>query len=287
MQEVFDKFAPLTVDVAKEVEKIKAKVSEYKNEEVYKTLFSLIDLTTLNSTDTYGKVETMAKKVNEFGQNFSNIPNVAAICVYPSLVPVVREHLTVESVNIASVTAGFPASQTFLEVKNFETKMAVERGADECDIVISIGEFFEKKYSTVYNEVKEIKRACGEAHLKTILETGALEDVDSIYKASMLSIDAGSDFIKTSTGKMEPAATLEAVYVMCIAIKEWYQKTGVKIGIKPAGGISTPEDAISYYLVVKEILGEEWINPELFRIGASRLANNLLTEITGSEVNYF
>ena len=287
MQEVFDKFAPLTVDVAKEVEKIKAKVSEYKNEEVYKTLFSLIDLTTLNSTDTYGKVETMAKKVNEFGQNFSNIPNVAAICVYPSLVPVVREHLTVELVNIASVTAGFPASQTFLEVKNFETKMAVERGADECDIVISIGEFFEKKFSTVYNEVKEIKGACGEAHLKTILETGALEDADSIYKASMLSIDAGSDFIKTSTGKMEPAATLEAVYVMCIAIKEWYQKTGVKIGIKPAGGISTPEDAISYYLVVKEILGEEWINPELFRIGASRLANNLLTEITGSEVNYF
>ncbi len=287
MQKVFDKFAPLNVDVAKELEKIQLKVSENKNNEVYTKIFSLIDLTTLNSTDTYSKVEQFTKNVNEFNVNFPDMPNVAAICVYPSLVPVVREHLKIDSVNIAAVTAGFPASQTFLDVKVFENKVTLERGADECDIVISIGEFFEKKYETVYNEIHEIKKSCGSAHLKTILETGALGDVDSIYKASALAIDAGSDFIKTSTGKMDPAASLEAVYVMCVAIKEWYAKTGVKIGLKPAGGIATPDEAVQYYTVVKEMLGEEWLNPELFRIGASRLANNLLTEITGSEVSYF
>lgn len=257
-----------------------------QNESVYKTCFSCIDLTTLSVTDTKEQVAGMTNKVNNFKANFPNIPNVGAICVYPSLVPVVKERLN-EDIAIASVAAGFPASQTFIEVKIAETSMAVMEGATEIDIVIPVGKFLEGELEELKEEIQEIKAACRNAHLKVILETGALQDPNSIYKASILSIASGADFIKTSTGKIPQAATPDAAYVMCTAIKDYYTKTGEKIGFKPAGGIVTTEDAVKYYTIVKSVLGEEWLNSKLFRIGASRLANNLLSEITKTEVNYF
>jgi deoxyribose-phosphate aldolase len=228
----------------------------------------------------------MVEKVNNFKATYPQLPNVAAICVYPALVPVVKEYLT-ENVGIASVAAGFPASQTFIEVKIAETAMAVLEGATEIDIVISIGKFLEGNYEEVHEEITEIKSSCRDAHLKVILETGALKNASNIKKASILAMNAGADFIKTSTGKIPVAATVEATYIMCHAIKEWHQKTGLKVSYKPAGGIVTTEDAVKHYTLVKEILGNEWLNNTRFRFGASRLANNLLSSIEGKEVKYF
>lgn len=256
------------------------------NVEVYKQCLSQIDLTSLNGTDTDAEIISMVKKVNEFKNAFPLLPNVGAICVYPALVPVVKEHLK-EPIGIAAVSAGFPASQTFIEIKVAETAMAVMEGATEIDVVISIGKFLEGKYEEVYEELSEIKSACREAHLKVILETGALQSGSNIKKASIIAMSAGADFIKTSTGKIPVAATLDATYVMCNAIKEWHEKTGVKVAYKPAGGIVTTEDAVKHYTLVKTILGEEWLNNTMFRFGASRLANNLLTSIEGREVKYF
>ena len=256
------------------------------NVEVYKKCLNLIDLTSLNSTDTHAEIISMTEKVNGFKSKFPELPNVAAICVYPALVQVVKENLK-ENIGIAAVSAGFPSSQTFIEVKIAETAMAVLEGATEIDVVISIGKFLEGKYEEVYEELTEIKAACRDAHLKVIIESGALQNVSNIKKASVLAMAAGADFIKTSTGKMPVAATLEATYVMCQAIKEWYGKTGVKVSYKPAGGISTTEEAVKHYTLVKSILGEEWLNNKMFRFGASRLANNLLTSINGTEVKYF
>ena len=263
-----------------------AKLEENKNEAVYKTCFNCIDLTSLNATDTYEGITAMMEKVNSFKNDFPEMPLVGAVCVYPSMVETTKNTLK-ENIGIASVSAGFPSSQTFLEVKVAETAMCVLEGATEIDIVISIGKFFSKDYQTVAEEISEIKTACRNAHLKVILETGALKTARDIKIASIISMEAGGDFIKTSTGKMEPAATLEAAYVMCQAIKDFYKKTGKKIGFKPAGGIVTTEDACKYYTIVKEVLGNEWLNNELFRIGASRLANNLLTSIYGKEIVYF
>ena len=263
-----------------------AHFSENDNKAVYKQCLNQIDLTSLNGTDTHAEIIAMVEKVNHFKTKFSHLPNVGAICVYPALVPVVREHLT-ENIGIAAVSAGFPASQTFIEIKVAETAMCVMEGATEIDVVISIGKFLEGNYEEVYEELSEIKAACREAHLKVILETGALQSASNIKKASILAMASGADFIKTSTGKIPVAATLEATYVMCHAIKEWNEKTGAKVSYKPAGGIVTTEDAVKHYTLVKEILGNEWLNNKMFRFGASRLANNLLSSIEGKEVKYF
>lgn len=265
---------------------IKENYESNNNIEVYKQCLNQIDLTSLNGTDTDSEIITMVEKVNNFKSYFPHLANVAAICVYPALVPVVRKHLT-EKIGIAAVSAGFPASQTFIEIKVAETAMAVMAGATEIDVVISIGKFLEAKYEEVYEELTEIKSSCRDAHLKVILETGALTTASNIKKASVLAMSAGADFIKTSTGKIPVAATLEATYVMCKAIKEWYEKTGVKVSYKPAGGIVTTEDAVKHYTIVKKILGDEWLTNTMFRFGASRLANNLLTSIEGKEIKYF
>lgn len=243
-----------------------------------KKVFSLIDLTTLDVADSKDKVEGLCKKVNTLNGTYPGIPNVAAICVYPNFVSLVKEKLAVPGVQIASVVGGFPASQTFLEIKTMEAKMTIGAGATEADMVISVGKLLEGDYQEVYNEIVAIKKAVGQAHLKVILETGALNP-DQIYTASLIAMEAGADFIKTSTGKISPAATPEAMIVMCLAIGEFQKKYNKKIGIKPAGGISTPEEAMVFYRIVREILGDDWLNNTLFRIGASRLASNLLEKI--------
>lgn len=275
-------------------EDVKAKVAqlladhfdENNNAEVWKQCLHQIDLTTLNGDDTTAKVEGMARKVNEFKKHFPNVPNVAAMCVYPALVETAHATLT-EPIGIAAVAAGFPASQTFIEVKVAEAAMAVQAGATEIDIVISVGKFLEGRYQEVYDEIAEIKAAIRSVHLKVILETGALKTAENIYKASILAMAAGADFIKTSTGKIAVNATPEATFVMCNAIRDWKEKTGSKVCFKPAGGVSTTEEAVQHYTIVKEVLGKEWLNNESFRFGASRLANNLLTSIVGSETKYF
>lgn len=259
---------------------------ENNTREVWMQCLNQIDLTTLNGEDTTEKVAGMAMKVNEFSEHFPDVPNVAAMCVYPALVATAYDTLT-EPIGIAAVAAGFPASQTFIEVKVAEAAMAVAAGATEIDIVISIGKFLEGNYQEVFDEISEIKAAIKDAHLKVILETGALKTAENIYKASLIAMAAGADFIKTSTGKIAVNATPEATYVMCHAIKDWQEKTGQKVCYKPAGGVSTTEEAVQHYTLVKEILGEDWLNNESFRFGASRLANNLLTSIMGKEVKYF
>jgi deoxyribose-phosphate aldolase len=259
----------------------------YNTFENKKLALSLIDLTTLNSTDTVERVKTFTEKVNRFPDEFPGLDNVAAICVYPNMVKTVDETLQQPEVNITSVSGGFPSSMTFTKVKVEETKLALKAGADEIDIVLALSHFLAENYQEAHNDIAAIKAVMGDAHLKVILETGALETPENIWKASLLAINAGADFIKTSTGKMSPAATPEAAYVMCLAIAFNYEQTGQKIGFKPAGGISTAEDALVYLSIVKEVLGDEWLNPKLFRIGASRLANNLLSDISEKEVKYF
>lgn len=248
---------------------------------------SLIDLTTLNSTDTEAKVHAFTEKVNEFPNQFPQLENVAAICVYPNMVKAVEETLQLPEVNIASVCGGFPSSMTFTSIKVEETKLAIKAGADEIDIVLALSHFLANDFEAADYDIRSIKECMGDKHLKVILETGALETPENIWKASMLAINAGANFIKTSTGKMSPAATPMAAYVMCLAIAFHYEQTGQKIGFKPAGGIVTPDDALIYLSIVKEVLGEEWLNPELFRLGASRLANNLLSDIFEKEISYF
>ncbi len=275
------------VEVKNNIDRILADNFESNNNvEVYKQCLSQIDLTSLNGTDTNAQIIAMCEKVNGFKAAYPHLPNVGAICVYPSMVPVVKENLK-EDIGIASVAAGFPSSMTFIEVKVAETAMAVAEGATEIDVVISIGKFLEGNFEEMYEELTELKAACRNAHLKVIIESGALQSVSNIKKASLIAMAAGADFIKTSTGKIPVAATLEATYLMCSAIKEWYEKTGVKVAYKPAGGIVTTEDAVKHYTIVKALLGEEWLNNKMFRFGASRLANNLLTSIEGREVVYF
>ena len=274
-------------EVKADIDRILSESFESNNNvEVYKQCLSQIDLTSLNGTDTDAQIIAMCEKVNGFKAAYPHLPNVGAICVYPSMVPVVKEYLK-EDIGIASVAAGFPSSMTFIEVKVAETAMAVAEGATEIDVVISIGKFLEGNFEEMYEELTELKAACRDAHLKVIIESGALQSASNIKKASLIAMAAGADFIKTSTGKIPVAATLEATYVMCSAIKEWYEKTGVKVAYKPAGGIVTTEDAVKHYTIVKALLGNEWLNNKMFRFGASRLANNLLTSIEGHEVTYF
>ena len=266
---------------------IASKVTANDTEEVKKFLFNCIDLTTLNTTDSDESVMLFSEKVNEFDDKFPDLKNVAAICVYPNFAAIVKNTLEVEEVNIACVSAGFPSSQTFPEIKVAETALAIADGANEIDIVIPVGKFLSGNYEDMCDEIEEIKSTCKESHLKVILETGALATASNIKKASILSMYAGADFIKTSTGKQQPAATPEAAYVMCEAIKEYHQKTGRKVGFKPAGGINTVHDALVYYSIVKEILGEEWLTNKLFRLGTSRLANLLLSDIKNEEIKFF
>ncbi len=263
---------------AKVQEIISKKFAENNTQDVYKLLYTCIDLTTLNTTDTKEDVWKFTEKVNNFEGSRPDIKNVAAICVYPNFAEVVKEALTAD-VKIACVSGGFPTSQTFPEVKVAETALAVANGADEIDIVLNLGLFLEENYEETCEEIDELKHACRDAHLKVILETGALKTASLIMKASVLSLYSGADFLKTSTGKVYDGATLEAAYVMCSAIKEYYGKTGRRVGFKASGGIATTEDAVKYYTIVKEVLGSEWCNNELFRIGASRLATNLLDSI--------
>ena len=265
---------------------LSAHFEENNTLEVYKRCFNSIDLTSLKETDTEEEIRSMVEKVNNFEENFPDIPNVGAICVFPAMVSTVKATLT-EPIGIAAVSAGFPASQTFIEVKVAETGMCVMEGATEIDVVISVGKFLAGKYDEVFEELTEIKSACRDAHLKVILETGALKTAANIKKASILAMAAGADFIKTSTGKIPVAATPESTFIMCSAIKEWNEKTGAKVGYKPAGGLATAEDAVKHYTLVKEILGDEWLNNKLFRFGASSLANKLLSSIRQEEVKYF
>ncbi len=244
-----------------------------------KTIMGLIDLTTLNISDTKNRIMDFCLKINRFHDVFPDIPNVAAICVYPSLVSVAHSYLKSKNVQIASVAGGFPASQTFLKIKILEVQLAVKSGATEVDIVLPVGKFLEKNYSGIYTEIKELKAAAGEAKLKVILETGVLPDFESVRKAAILAMDAGADFIKTSTGKVHPAAEPESFYIMVDAVLDFFHETGKIVGIKPAGGISTTEEAIVYYSIVKNTLGTKWLNSKFFRIGASRLANNILFKI--------
>jgi deoxyribose-phosphate aldolase len=262
-------------------------VAENNTLEVKKLIFNCLDLTTLKTEDSEESVLKFTERVNELDNEHPDLKNVAAICVYPNFAKIVSQSLEVESVNIACVSGGFPSSQTFTEVKVAETALALADGATEIDIVISVGKFLSGDYEGMCDEIEEIKSVCGEHHLKVILETGALKSADNIWKASILAMYSGADFIKTSTGKQEPAATPEAAYVMCQAIKAYYEKTGRKVGFKPAGGINSVNDALVYYTIVKEVLGKEWLNNELFRIGTSRLANLLLSEITGEDVKFF
>lgn len=272
---------------ARIAELIETKAAGNNTEEVKKFLFNCIDLTTLSSSDSDESVMHFTEKVNQFDDEFPDLKNVAAICVYPNFAPIVKDALEVDGVNIACVSGGFPSSQTFIEVKIAETAMAISQGANEIDIVISVGKFLSGAYEEMCDEIEELKAVCKDNHLKVILETGALKSASNIKKASILAMYSGADFIKTSTGKQQPAATPEAAYVMCEAIKEYYQKTGRKVGFKPAGGINTVNDAVVYYTIVKEVLGEEWLSNEWFRLGTSRLANLLLSEIKGEELKFF
>ena len=270
------------------VDKILAEnLKENMNEEVYKFLFNCIDLTTLRSTDSPRSVADFVERVNDFDNEHPEMKNVAAICVYPNFSQVVRTVLEVSDVDIACVAGCFPSSQSFLEVKVAEVALAVEGGADEIDIVLNLGNFLDGDYEEVCDEISELKHSCREARLKVILEAGALKTAANIKAASILSMYSGADFIKTSTGKEYPGADLQAAYVMCQCIKEYYEKTGRMVGFKPAGGVRTPEEAVSYYCIVKEVLGEQWLTNEYFRIGASGLANNLLSAIWGTETKYF
>jgi len=275
-------------EIAKKVAEITEKeVSKNDTKEIKKLLFSCIDLTTLRSEDNDKSVMEFVEKVNKFDNDYADLENVASICVYPNFAEIVKDTLEVDNVGITCVAGSFPSSQTFIEVKIAEVAMAIMNGADEIDIVLPVGKFLCKDYEGISDEIGEIKESCKEHTLKVILETGALKTGSNIKKASILSMYSGADFIKTSTGKQQPAATPEAAYVMCTAIKEYHEKTGRKIGFKPAGGINTVKDALTYYSIVKNILGDEWLNNKLFRLGTSRLANLLLSEIEGEEIKFF
>ncbi len=275
-------------EVKAAVEKIISEhLSENMNQDVYKFLFNCIDLTTLSTTDSPQSVADFVENVNAFDNDHPELKNVAAIRVYPNFAPVVRTVLDVSDVKVACVSGAFPSSQSFLEVKIAETALAVASGADEIDIVFNVGNYLDGDWEEVADEISEQKHTCRDAHLKVILETGALKTAENIRNASILSMYSGADFIKTSTGKIYEGATLEAAYVMAQCIKEYYEKTGNAVGFKAAGGVSTTEDAVKYYTVIKEVLGEEWLTNERFRIGASRLANNLLSDILGEPVKCF
>ena len=297
MENVQDKYRKVLVeslvlddDVAVEAqvrEILDKHFDENNNVDVWKQCFHSIDLTTLNSTDTVQSVTRFVQRVNDFETDYPQLPNVAAICTYPNFAMVVSGTLEVSEVGTAVVAGSFPSSQTFVEVKTAETDLAVADGATEVDIVFNLGLYYDEQYEELADEIAEIKHACRDARLKVILETGALKKAADIKNAAILSMWSGADFIKTSTGKVYPGATLEAAYVMCQCIKEYHKKTGRKVGFKVSGGVSTTDDAVRYYTLVKEILGDEWLTNEWFRIGTSRAANVILSSILGKETKHF
>lgn len=252
-----------------------------------KLALSMIDLTTLEGADSPGKVRQLCAKAKHLHDGIDDLPHVAAVCVYPELVAIAKKELAGTGINVAAVASGFPSGQYPLDIRLDDTRRAVEAGADEIDMVISRGRFLAGEYQFVFDEVAAIKEACGAAHLKVILETGELSTLDNVRKASDLSMHAGADFIKTSTGKVQPAATLPVTIVMLEAIRDFFYATGKKIGMKPAGGIATAKLAISYLVVLRETLGEDWMNPDLFRIGASRLANDILMQLVKEKTGVY
>jgi deoxyribose-phosphate aldolase len=279
-EEVFAKFN-LNLDdtqIKLKTAEIIGKMEENNTREVLKFLYSCLDLTSLNTEDTKESIWQLVEKVNDFDGSQSDIDNVAAICVYPNFVQPVKDALTAD-VKIVSVAGGFPSAQTFIEIKIAEVSLAVADGADEIDIVFNCGAFFADEIEELCEEIQEIKEVCRTVSLKVILETGLLKTAVNIKKAAILSMYSGTDFIKTSTGKVYPGVTPEAVYVMCETIKEYNQLNNRKIGIKISGGIRTVEDALQYYTIVKEVLGKEWLSPEYFRIGASSLAAHILQSV--------
>lgn len=267
---------------------IAEKVSANDTIDVKKFLFGSIELTTLKTTDSDTSVLAFTERLNDFDNQYPDMPHVATVCVYPCFANTVAESLEVDGVEIACVSGAFPSSQARIEVKIAETSLAVADGATEIDIVMPVGKFLSGDYEGMCDDIAELKAACGEnVPMKVILETGALKTATNIKKAALLSMYAGADYIKTSTGKLQPAATPEAAYVMCQAIKEYYDETGIQIGFKPAGGINSVMDAIIYYTIVKEVLGKKWLTNKWFRLGTSRLANMLLSEIKGEQIKFF
>ena len=266
---------------------IAEKVSEIDTPEVKKFLFGSIELTSRNTPDTEEKILAMTEKVNQFDSAYPTLPHVAAICAYPCFTKLISESLEVDGVEITNVTGNFPSSQTFIECKTVETALAIKDGATNIDIVMPVGKFLSGDYEGMCDDINELKQTCGDVPMKVILETGDLGNCSNIKKAAILSMYAGADYIKTSTGKEKVSATPEAVYVMCQAIKEYYEETGIQIGLKPAGGINSVMDAVIYYTIYKEILGKQWLTNEWFRLGTSRLANLLLSEIVGTETKFF
>ena len=274
--------------VKEAVKKIIAeKVHENDTLEVKKFLMGSVELTTLKTTDSEDSVLAFTEKVNQFDAEYPDLPHVATICVYPCFAKTVSESLEVDGVEIACVSGSFPSSQALIEVKVAETALAIKDGATEIDIVMPVGKFLSGDYEGVADEIQELKEVCGEHKMKVILETGCLKTAANIKRASILAMYAGADYIKTSTGKLDPAATPEAAYVMCQAIKEYYDETGIQIGFKPAGGLNSVMDALIYYTIVKEVLGEKWLTNQWLRLGTSRLANLLLSEVVGEETKFF
>lgn len=275
-------------EVKEAVKKLIAeKVPENDTLEVKKFLMGSVELTSLHTTDSEESILALTEKVNHFDETYPDLPHVATICVYPCFAGIVSQSLEVDGVEIACVSGSFPSSQTFQEVKVAETSLAIHDGATEIDIVLPVGKFLSGDYEGVSDDINELKQVCGEHAMKVILETGDLVTASNIKKASILSMYAGADYIKTSTGKEKISATPEAAYVMCQAIKEYYDKTGIQIGFKPAGGLNTVMDALIYYTIVKEVLGEKWLTNKWFRLGTSRLANQLLSEVIGQETKFF
>lgn len=275
-------------EVREAVRKIIAeRVHENDTPEVKKFLLGSVELTTLKTTDSEESVMAFTEKVNQFDDAYPDLPHAATICVYPNFAKTVAETLEVDGVEIACVSGSFPSSQTFTEIKIAETALAIKDGATEIDMVMPVGKFLSGNYEDVADEIAEMKAVCGEHKMKVILETGCLKTASNIKKAAIIAMYGGADYIKTSTGKVEPAATPEAAYVMCQAIKEYYEKTGIQIGFKPAGGLNSVMDALIYYTIVKEVLGNEWLTNQWFRLGTSRLANLLLSEVLGREEKFF
>ena len=266
---------------------IATKVPQNDTLEVKKFLMGSVELTTLKTTDSDESVMAFTEKVNQFDEAYPTLPHVATICVYPRFAKIVSETLEIDGVEVACVSGSFPSSQALIEVKTVETALAIKDGATEIDMVLSVGAFLSGDYDTVCDEIQQMKEACGDKKMKVILETGCLKTASNIKTASLLAMYSGADYIKTSTGKEMPAATPEAAYVMCQAIKEYYEQTGVQIGFKPAGGLNCVMDALIYYTIVKEVLGEKWLTNQWFRMGTSRLANLLLSEVIGEETKFF
>ena len=289
MSEIYKNYGytPDREAIDRSLEIIASNLENVISETVLKDCFSFMDLTSLHNADTVASITKLMEKVNSYRETYPEFPLPASVCVYPNLVNVVAESRKDKELHATAVAGCFPTSQSFIEIKTRECELAVEAGADEIDIVLNVGAFLDGDYESVCDEITEQKHSAGDSILKVILETGALKSAQAIRDASVLSLYSDADFLKTSTGKEYPGATLEAAYVMAQCIKEYYEKTGKRVGFKASGGVATTEEAVQYYTVIKTVLGEEWLDNHYFRIGASRLANNLLSDILGTPTKFF